>query len=549
MNFFRISILLTTLLVTFSCIRKKHADTIIHNAKVYTMDNKNNIEDAIAIKDGKIIAVGSEREILNKYHADEFINAKLKQVYPGFIDAHGHIMSYARQKLGVNLVECKSYDEMLIKIKEYQEKNNYNFIIGFGWNQSNWDNDEMPSNIRLNELFPDIPVCLFRIDGHALLANEYLIKKSNLIKEINTNPDLTSGGYLVYDSLKNFTGVMVDNAMNPILNVMPEFPEKELSEAIISIQSELISYGITGVHEAGLKFSEVNLFEKLIEEDKLKINIYAMLLPTKKNIEFARENGIYENKNLLIRSFKVFADGALGSRGACLKKSYNDKHGHNGYLITPLKRIKEIINLCKNIGYQMNTHAIGDSTNKLILKMYEDIYKINPDHRWRIEHAQIIDPKDIKLFGKSGAFPSVQPSHATSDQKWVESRLGENRIEGSYAYNSLLKEYGMIAIGTDFPVELTDPFLTIHSAINRKNKENFPINGFQANESITLEQCLRGMTTWSSYAAFQENKIGTIEVGKDATIAIFNSPVSANKRYSPNYAYMTFIQGEKVHAY
>ena len=529
-------------------MKGEKVDLIIHNAKVYTMDESNSIEDAIAIRDGKIIEVGPEREILNRYQADEFIDAGLKEVYPGLVDAHGHIMSYARQMLSVDLVGSRSYNEMLVRIEKYQSKHERAFIIGRGWDQSRWKNDEMPTNEKLNELFPDIPVCLFRIDGHALLANDYLIKKSDVLNKVANDSELSSGGYFIYDSLENFTGVMVDNAMNPILDILPDFPESELSEAIMDIQVELYSYGITGVHEAGLKFAEVELFQKLIEKDELNLNIYGMLMPTEKNIEFARKNGVYQKDNLLIRSFKVYGDGALGSRGAFLKEAYADKHDHHGYLTTSLNRMKEIAGICEETGYQMNTHAIGDSTNRLMLELYQGIYAVNPDHRWRIEHAQIVTPGDYSLFAKAGVFPSVQPTHATSDQRWAESRLGKERMKGAYSYNSLLNQFGMLAIGTDFPVELTDPFLTIHSAVHRKNSENFPGLGFQPEEAITLEQCLRGMTIWAAFASFQENELGTIEAGKDATIVMFESAVNAPAVYNPNFAYMTFINGKKVYS-
>ncbi|MCH2230781.1 MAG: amidohydrolase [Crocinitomicaceae bacterium] len=531
-----------------SCMKGESVDLIIHNAKVHTMDDSNSIEDAIAIRDGKIIEVGPEREILNRYKADEFIDAGLKEVYPGLTDAHGHIMSYARQMLSVDLVGSRSYNEMLVRIEKYQSKHDRGFIIGRGWDQSRWKDDEMPTNEKLNELFPDIPVCLFRIDGHALLANDYLIEKSDVLNKVMNDNELSSGGYFIYDSLYNFTGVMVDNAMNPILDMLPDFTEKELSDAIMDIQLELLSYGVTGVHEAGLKHNEVKLIQNLIEKDKLHLNIYGMLMPTPENVEFAEKNGIYQKDNLLIRSFKVYADGALGSRGAFLKEAYTDKNEHHGYLTTSLERIKKIAGICESTGYQMNTHAIGDSTNRLILELYEDIYKVNPDHRWRIEHAQIVDPKDFSLFAQAGVFPSVQPSHATSDQLWAFSRLGEHRMEGAYAYNSLLSQFGMIAIGTDFPVEFTDPFLTIHSAVNRKNSENYPGHGFQPEEAITLEQCMRGMTIWAAFAAFQENELGTIEAGKDATIVMFESPVNAPEVYNTNFAYMTFINGKKVYS-
>ncbi len=557
-------LIVSSLILLQSCMKGESADLVIHNANIHTMVDGAKIVEAIAIKDGKIVEVGSERQILNKYSAKKYIDAESKDIYPGFIDAHGHIMSYARQKLSVDLVGCKSYDEMLVRIEKYQSKYNRKFIIGRGWDQSRWKGDEMPTNERLNELFPDIPVCLFRIDGHAILANDYLIKKSDVIKKFNKDEELNQGGYIITKVLKENqfisreygraplefvmnTGVFVDNAMNPILDILPDFPEKELNEAILEVQSELLAYGITGVHEAGLKRHEVEILEELMENKSLHLNIYGMLLPTEDNIEFARENGVYQKDNLTIRSFKVYGDGALGSRGAFMKEVYSDKHNHQGYLTTSLKRMTEIATICEEVNYQMNTHAIGDSTNRVMLEIYQDIYSVQPDHRWRIEHAQIVDPNDFYLFAKAGVFPSVQPTHATSDQGWAESRVGEERMKGAYSYRTLLNQFGMIAIGTDFPVELTDPFATIHAAVNRKNTENIPVNGFLSNESITVEQCIKGMTIWAAFASFQENQLGTLEKGKDATLVIFDRPVSAVADYHYNFAHTTIINGKIVY--
>ena len=539
--------LFISLILASSCMKGTSADLVIHNAKVHTMCDGDEIQDAIAIKDGKIIEVGAERQILNKYSAAEYIDAGSKDVYPGFTDAHGHIFSYARQKLSVDLVGCKSYAEMLIRIEKHQDKNKRKFIIGRGWDQSVWGDNELPNNKKLNELFPDTPVCLFRIDGHALLANDFLIQQSNVYEKIKNDTELSDGGYIIYDNDEP-TGVFVDNTMNPIIETLPDFPINELKKAIAEVQNELFMYGITGVHEAGISNHELKLLQEITQNKTLKLNIYAMLLPSSENISFARKNGIYHKDNLLVRSFKVYGDGAMGSRGACLKKAYTDQHNHTGYLTTSISRMKQIATICEETDYQMNTHAIGDSTNKVILDLYASIFKVKPDHRWRIEHAQVVDPNDFDLFANYGVFPSVQPTHATSDQRWAEKRLGKNRMHGAYAYKSLLERFGMLAIGTDFPVELTDPFLTIHAAVQRKNSENIPSQGFLSKESISMEECIKGMTTWAAFASFQENELGTIEKGKDATISIFERPVVSNSNYTPNFAYHVFIKGKKVYS-
>ena len=529
-------------LILNSCYKGKSVDLIIHNAKIHTMNDANVVSEAMAIKDGKIVEVGPERQILNRYSANEEIDAGGKDVYPGFTDAHGHILSYAQQILSVDLVGCKSMDELLVRIEKYQQKNNRKFIVGRGWDQSLWTSKDFPTNEQLNKLFPSIPICLIRIDGHALLANDVLLQLASI------NPSTKIDGGIIHLKDGKCSGLLVDNAMNPIYELIPPFPKNEIIGAIGEIQTELFQYGITGVHEAGIQFEDIALFKELIDKHEFDLNLYAMLMPSAKNIAFAKKNGVYKYKNLLIRSFKVMGDGSLGSRGALLKQPYSDQHKHYGVLTTSMDEMKRIASICENIGYQMNTHAIGDSTNKILLDIYQHVFETNRDHRWRIEHAQVVDPKDFILFGKYGVFPSVQPTHAVSDQRWAEDRIGTKRMMGAYAYKTLLNQYGMLAIGTDFPVELTDPFLTIHAAVNRMNVDNFPSDGFYNNESITLQECIKGMTTWASFASFQENEIGTLEKGKDATFVIFENPVVALKEFQANFSSYTFIKGKKVYS-
>jgi len=506
------------------------------------MNEKNAVMDAMAVKDGKIIEVGAEQQILNKYQSEKIIDAKGKDIYPGLTDAHGHILSYIHQKLNLDLVGCKSYDEVIKRVEEYQIKKNRKIIIGRGWDQSLWGTNDLPTNDLLNKILPSTPICLYRIDGHAALVNDAMLELAGISSSTKVD-----GGIIELKENKP-TGLLIDNAMNLISKYLPDYPEKEKLTALEEIQNELFQFGITGVHEAGIEFKDIAFFKKYIEKDILKLNLYAMLIASEENIKFAKKNGTFKFKNLSIRSFKVFGDGALGSRGAFLKKHYDDHPGHFGMLTTSPLEMQKVAKLCEDIGYQMNTHAIGDSTNSILLKLYEAVYSKNKDHRWRIEHAQVVDPKEIAWFGKFGVFPSVQPTHAVSDQRWAKTRLGEERMKGAYAYKSLLKSYGMLAIGTDFPIELTNPFLTIHAAVQRKDKNNFPADGFYENEAINLEECLKGMTIWAAFASFDENRLGSIEAGKEATFVIFEKPIESSKAYSENFAWKTFIRGKNVYA-
>jgi hypothetical protein len=507
------------------------------------MDDAEHTAEAMAIKDGKIVEVGPERQILNKYAANEEIDAQGRDIYPGFTDCHGHLLSYAQQKLSVDLTGCRSMDELLLRVEKYQSRFHRKFIYGRGWDQSLWTNDSFPNNKKLNTLFPNIPVCLSRIDGHAVLVNEACLK----LVGINATSKI-EGGMVVLDNNNKCSGLLIDRAMDPVLSKIPEFPKKELIDAMKEIEGELYQYGITGVHEAGIEYSDIAFFKDLIDHHDFRLNVYAMLMPSSENIDFARKKGIYNYKNLLIRSFKVMADGALGSRGALLKKPYTDQHGHYGVLTTSVSKMKEIASICEETGYQMNTHAIGDSTNALLLELYARIFEVNKDHRWRIEHAQVIDPTDFGLFAKNGVFPSVQPVHAVSDQRWAEQRLGRKRMLGAYAYHTLMNQYGMLAIGTDFPVESIDPFLTIHAAVNRKNADGIPGSGFYANEKISLSECLKGMTSWAAFASFQENQLGTLEKGKYATFTMLEHPISVSSDYEPNFSLLTMIKGKIVYS-
>ena len=495
----------------------------------------------MAISDGKVIEVGPERQILNKYRSEEDIDALGKDVYPGLTDAHGHLLMYANQKLGVDLSGAKSMEEVIYRCEKYYAKSSNKFIIGGGWDQSLWSNDSMPNNIQLSKVFKNIPVCLYRIDGHAALVNEYLFKKAKI-----QSANVDGGEVKMVNGAP--TGLLLDNAMNFISKLLPAYPTSQVKKAISEIQEELFQYGITGTHEAGIDFKHIQLFKSMISGGQLKLELYAMLMNSPENRAFAIKNGPYRFRNLSIRSFKVFADGSLGSRGALLKKPYTDDHHSHGLLLTSVNEMRNVAQFCLKHGYQMNTHGIGDSANALILDIYKNAFKRNPDHRFRIEHSQVIDPSDFSKFSEYAVFPSVQPTHATSDQRWAEKRIGKERLLGAYAYKTLLSQYGMLAIGTDFPVESTNPFFTIHAAVQRKNPSNEPLNGFLAQESLSLDEVIRGMTIWAAFSSFQENELGSLEKGKRANFVIFDKPLESNPSFEQNYAWMTFIRGIKVFA-
>ncbi|MES2588362.1 MAG: amidohydrolase [Bacteroidota bacterium] len=472
----KIYLFLFSVFLFSSCMKGKKVDLIVHNAKIHTIDGNYSIEEAMAIKDGKIVELGPERQILNKYRCDETIDANGKEIYPGFTDSHGHLLSLIDQRLNLDLTGTKSFEEVLFKLEKYASKRK--FIVGRGWDQASWTNTQFPTNKKLNELYPNTPILLIRVDGHAALVNDCLMKKAHLSKDSKIE-----GGKVFIENDKE-TGIILDNAINEVTKLIPAFSLKEKQSALLEIQEELFQFGITSVHEAGINFEDIKLFESLISKNKLDLNIYAMLYPSKENMDFAQKNGHYTNKSLSIRSFKVVGDGSLGSRGACLKKPYSDDMHTHGFLTTSLAELQQIATFCRKTNYQMNTHAIGDSTNKVVLDIISETFKYKKDHRWRIEHAQVLDVIDIQKLTLCGAFPSVQPTHAVSDQRWAENRIGKERLKGAYAYKSILDATGIMALGTDFPVESFNPFLTIHAAVQRKNEQNSPSKGFLKNEAL-----------------------------------------------------------------
>lgn len=525
-----------------SCMKGEHVDLIVHNAKIHTMNDKLEIVQAMAIRDGKIVELGPERQLLNKYSADEYIDATGRDVFPGFADAHGHMMSYARMKCSADLVGCTSMEELLNRVEKYNSKKRPKVIVGRGWDQSLWTNKDLPTNDELNKRFPNKGVALTRIDGHAMLVTDVLLNKAKITAET-----VVEGGQVLVQNGKP-TGLLLDNAIELVKPFIPDFSEKDLTEALLEIEDELLQYGITDVHEAGLTHADFKLMRQLCAKKSLQIGIYGMLFPEEENIKFAKKEGFLETANFSVRSFKIMGDGALGSRGARLKQAYSDDpHNHGVSMLneTELKRLTQIAQLT---GYQMNVHAIGDETNRAVLDWIIASNKGIPDHRWRLEHAQVIDPADFDLIASSGVYPSVQPTHAVSDQRWAEQRLGKERLKGAYAYKTLLNKAGFLAIGTDFPVEGLDPYLTIFAAVKRKNAANEPITGFLPEEAISVDDCLRGMTIWAAWASFQEKKKGSLEAEKEATFFLLDQPFHLGESFEPNFAYKTFIRGKCVYS-
>lgn len=508
-------ILSLVLILNIGCMKKKEkADLIIFNATVYTVDSAFNMAEAFAIKDGKFLKIGFNKEILDAYEADSIIDMNGKAVYPGLIDAHCHFYGYGSYKNTVNLSEVLSEDELVERVVEFAETNKTGWIRGRGWDQNLWESKDFPTNEKLNELFPDRPILLIRVDGHAVLVNQAAM---DLVK-----PDLDE--IKEYKLLKEgeFRGVLLDNGADKFKDAAARLSREEVQEALLIAQKDCFGVGLTSVSDAGLDQDVVQQIIKLNKSGDLSMRIYAMLNPNDENKQFVNENGIYQTDQLHICSIKLYADGALGSRGACLCHPYTDDPENTGLILHNIDYFKEYCQFAFDHSYQVCTHAIGDSANRFVLDLYVDYLKGKNDLRWRIEHAQVINENDFYKFMDYSIIPSVQPTHATSDMKWAVQRLGFDRVKNAYAYKRLMQLNDWIPSGSDFPVESINPIFGFYSAVARQDHNGNPVEGFQMENALSREEALKAMTIWAAMANFEERIKGSIEEGKFADFVVFD---------------------------
>ncbi len=505
------------LIVLSSCKTKQRVDLLLHHGKVYTADSAFHIEEAIAVKDGRIVAVGKNEELLNKYAADSIVDIAGKPVYPGFIDAHAHFVGYGRGLFEVNLYDCKDWNEAIARVRKFHEEHPSQYWIrGRGWDQNKFPGHAYPDNGGLNKLFPQNAVLLQRVDGHAAIANDVALN----IAGVKAGQTLTGGEIEVKGG--RLTGVLIDNAVDLVTKRIPEPSKADYEQWLTAAQKNCFAQGLTTITDCGLMYTDVNIIDSLQQENKLQMRLYVMLSDDTANYNRYLEKGPYKTDRLFVKGIKAYADGALGSRGACLLRPYNDKTGWNGFLLSKPEHFDSLAAMLLNTDFQLCTHAIGDSGNRVVLTIYNKYLKGRNDKRWRIEHAQVVNEKDFGLFGKASVVPSVQPTHATSDMYWAKDRIGEERLKGGYAYKQLMDQNGWIPLGTDFPVEEISPVKTFYAAVVRKDAKNFPEGGFQKENALTREQALRGMTIWAAKGDFLEQEVGSIEPGKKADIVILD---------------------------
>ena len=532
------------ILLCSSCINQR-VDLIVHHAKIYTVNNDFATAEAMAVQDGKIVAIGTNDEILKEYQSDSLVDAKGAAVYPGFIDAHAHFLGYGQSLYSVDLMFVPSWEEAITRVKDFAAKHpGKGWIKGRGWDQNRFPGKQFPTNAELNALFPDRPVILERVDGHASIANDFALNLAG----VKPGQTIEGGQFMMQDG--KLTGLLVDNAVGVVEKNVPVATKDDYKDWLTAAQQNCFATGLTTITDCGLSPSDIDMIDALQKSNDLKMRLYVML--SDKPASYASKyftGGGYVTDRLSVKGVKVYGDGALGSRGACLLHPYSDKPDWSGFLLSSPAHFDSIAAKLINTDFQMCTHAIGDSANRTILNVYAKYLKGKNDKRWRIEHAQIVHPADFHLFGDNSIVPSVQPTHGTSDMYWAGDRLGAERLKGGYAYKQLLEQNNWLPLGTDFPVEEINPFKTFLAAVARQDSKGFPAGGFQMENALTREQTIRGMTIWAAKANRMEKQVGSLEVGKKADFIILDQDLMkvATDRILKIKVLKTYLNGERVY--
>lgn len=541
----RLLLLLSTVLVlTAGCSSREKADLLITNARVYTADSLFSTADAFVVKDGKFLAVGSASALTDKYEAAGRVDLGGQAVYPGFYDPHAHFLGLGQVLDQADLVGAESYDEVIERLKTfYQSHPNVVWLSGQGWDQNDWAEKTFPTKEKLDAAFPNVPVALMRVDGHALLVNSKALRVANV-----TAGSTLPGGEIVLENNQP-TGVLVDNAMLLIRRVIPQPDAADKARMLLNAEKACVALGLTTVSDAGISPDEINLIDSLQRTGKLKIRDYAMVSLGEPNLNYFLKRGPFQTDRLTVRSFKLYADGALGSRGACLRRPYSDRPETSGFLLLSPSELERVTRLLYDSKFQANTHCIGDSANHLMLDLYGKLLKEKNDRRWRIEHAQVVSPDDVWKFSRYSIIPSVQPTHATSDMYWAADRLGPIRVKGAYAFKDLMKQNNLIAFGSDFPVEAVNPLFGFHAAVARQDAKNFPAGGFQMENAVDRKSALLAMTRWAAYANFEDQLRGCIAPGKQADFVILDRDIMTvpNEQLRQTKVRQTWINGERVY--
>ena len=541
----RLFLLLSTLSALLTgCSFKKKADLLVTNAKVYTADSSFSTADAFVIKDGKFLAVGTASQLADQYEAVSKVDLAGKPVYPGFYDPHSHFLGLGQVLDQADLVGAVSYDDVIERLTAFYKMHpKVLWLTGRGWDQNDWPEKSFPTKEKLDAAFPNVPVALMRVDGHALLVNSKALR----LAQVTAGSKLAGGEVVLQDGEP--TGVFVDNAMQLIKRVIPQPDLADKARMLLNAQKACVALGLTTVSDAGISPDEINLIDSLHRSHKLKIRDYAMVSLGEPNLNYFLKRGPFQTERLTVRSFKLYADGALGSRGACLRQPYSDRPETTGFLLLSPSELERVTKLLYASNFQANTHCIGDSANHLMLTLYGNLLKGKNDRRWRIEHAQVVSPEDVWKFARYSVIPSVQPTHATSDMYWAADRLGPIRVKGAYAFKDLMNQNGLIAFGSDFPVEAVNPLFGFHAAVARQDAKNYPPGGYQMENAVDRKSALLAMTRWAAYACFEDKLRGSIAPGKQADFVILDRDIMfvPNTQLRQTKVLETWIGGERVY--
>lgn len=505
------------------------ATTLFVNGKVYTLDENNSVHEALAIRGSRVAGVGSSDELRKRFVAERIIDLEGKTVLPGLVDGHAHMLGEGDRLNNLDLTGTTSAAQIVdLVARRVQQTAASQWIFGRGWDQNDWEIKEFPGHDILDRIAPNHPVLLTRIDGHAVWANRKAMDLAGVSVEAND----VEGGKIYRDQNGRPTGIFVDNAVDLITKVVPNLTDAEVEERLKLALHECAEFGLTEVHDMGVDLRTLNIYKRLIDSGACPIRVYAVIGGPGETWDAYRRSGKeigYGAGMLTVRAIKLYMDGALGSRGAALIDEYSDDPGNRGLTLTSEKETEDICQQAVEKGFQVCTHAIGDRGNNITLNAYEQILsglpKDAPPPRWRIEHAQVLTRKDIPRFAKVGIIPSMQPTHATSDMYWVETRLGRERVKGAYAWRSLIEAGSIIIGGSDFPVEGVNPLWGFYAAVSRSDKSGYPQDGWYAQEKMTREEAARCFTSWPAYGSFEELTRGTLEPGKDADITIISKDI------------------------